>query len=118
MVAKLDSSLGSSFDSLLAELNHFAKKVNQEDGTLQKFTSDPSLYNNLDNSSQSMAVLLKTWSRFCVIYKEFSDKIARNPEVLGVGGALRPGTGLKDQELLQNQQPKQSQKSVRGQNRQ
>ncbi len=117
MVAKLDSSLGS-LDTLLAELNHFAKKVNQEDGTLQKLTSDPSLYDNLDKSSQSMAVLLKNLEPILRDLREFSDKIARNPEVLGVGGALRPSAGLKDQELLQNQQPKQSQRPARGQNRQ
>ena len=31
--------------------------------------------------------------------REFSDKVARNPEVLGLGGAVRPSTGLKDAEL-------------------
>lgn len=100
MVAKLDSSLGS-LDSLLGELNRFAKLVNSEDGSLQKFTSDPALYENLDKSSQSMAVLLKNLEPVMRDLKEFSDKIARNPELLGVGGALRPSAGLKDQELIQ-----------------
>jgi len=100
MVAKLDSSLGS-LDSLLAELNRFAKLVNAEDGSLQKFTADPSLYENLDKSSQSMAVLLKNLEPVMKDLREFSDKIARNPELLGVGGALRGSTGLKDQELIQ-----------------
>jgi phospholipid/cholesterol/gamma-HCH transport system substrate-binding protein len=40
--------------------------------------------------------------------REFSDKIARNPELLGVGGAMRPSTGLRDSDLLQ-QQPASSQ---------
>jgi phospholipid/cholesterol/gamma-HCH transport system substrate-binding protein len=100
MVAKLDSSLGS-LDSLLAELNRFAKIVNSEDGSLQKFTSDPALYENLDKSSQSLAVLLKNLEPIMRDLREFSDKIARNPELLGVGGALRPSNGVKDQELLQ-----------------
>jgi phospholipid/cholesterol/gamma-HCH transport system substrate-binding protein len=99
MVAKLDSSLGN-LDALLGEMNRFAKLVNSEDGTLQKFAGDPSLYENLDRSSQSLAVLLKNLEPIVKDLREFSDKIARNPEVLGVGGALRPSAGLKDEEML------------------
>jgi phospholipid/cholesterol/gamma-HCH transport system substrate-binding protein len=29
----------------------------------------------------------------------FTDKVARHPEVLGVGGAIRPSSGLKDDEI-------------------
>ncbi len=32
--------------------------------------------------------------------RQFSDKVARNPELLGVGGAVRPSNGLKDEEML------------------
>jgi phospholipid/cholesterol/gamma-HCH transport system substrate-binding protein len=113
MVAKLDSSLGN-LDALLSEMNRFAKLVNSEDGTLQKFTADPSLYENLDKSSQSMAVLLKNLEPIIRDLREFSDKIARNPEILGVGGALRPSPGLKDQELIQHQAPRSAVKPVRG----
>lgn len=116
MVTKLDSSLGN-LDQLLAELNHFAKLVNSQDGTLQKFAADPSLYDNLDRSSQSMAVLLKNLEPMIKDLREFSDKIARNPEILGVGGALRPSNGLKDQDLIQQQQPQRTPvKPVRGSN--
>lgn len=104
MVGKLDSSLGN-LDQLLAELNHFAKLVNQKDGTLQKVASDPSLYDNLDRSSQSLAVLLKNLEPIMKDLREFSDKIARNPELLGVGGAIRPSAGLKDQEIIHQQSP-------------
>jgi phospholipid/cholesterol/gamma-HCH transport system substrate-binding protein len=117
MVRKLDSSLGN-LDSLLGELNHFAKLVNSKDGTLQKFAADPSLYENLDRSSQSLAVLLKNLEPMIKDLREFSDKIARNPEILGVGGALRPSAGLKDQELIQHQSPsppRSNIKQVRGQ---
>lgn len=113
MVNKLDSSLGN-LDALLAELNHFAKLINSKDGTLHKFAADPSLYDNLDRSSQSMAVLLKNLEPMIRDLREFSDKIARNPEILGVGGALRPSAGLKDQEMIQQQQPRVPVKPVRG----
>ena len=99
MVAKLDSSL-TNIDMLLTELNRFARVVNQKDGTLQKFIANPSLYDNLDRSSQSMVVLMRNLEPIMRDMKEFSDKIARNPELLGVGGAVRPSSGLKDEEML------------------
>ncbi len=104
MVAKLDSSL-TNLDQLLGELNRFAKLVNTKDGSLQKFASDPSLYDNLDRSSQSLAVLLRNIEPVLRDLREFSDKVARNPELLGVGGAVRPSAGLKDTELLNPQKP-------------
>lgn len=104
MVAKLDSSL-TNLDQLLGELNRFSKLVNSKDGSLQKFASDPSLYENLDRSSQSLAVLLRNVEPVLRDLREFSDKVARNPELLGVGGAVRPSTGLKDTELLNPQKP-------------
>jgi phospholipid/cholesterol/gamma-HCH transport system substrate-binding protein len=113
MVAKLDSSLGN-LDSLLAEMNRFAKLLNSEEGTLQKFAADPSLYENLERSSQSLAVLLKNLEPILRDLREFSDKIARNPEILGVGGALRPSPGLKDQELIPQPPARSVVKPVRG----
>lgn len=99
MVAKLDSSL-TNIDRLLTELNRFAKVVNQKDGSLQKFIADPSLYDNLDRSSQSIAILMRNLEPILSDMRQFSDKVARNPELLGVGGAVRPSTGLKDEEVL------------------
>lgn len=114
MVAKLDSSL-TNLDQLMGELNRFARLVNSKEGSLQKFASDPSLYDNLDRSSQSLAVLLRNVEPVLRDLREFSDKVARNPELLGVGGAVRPSAGLKDAELLN---PSQKQPVTRGQNRQ
>jgi phospholipid/cholesterol/gamma-HCH transport system substrate-binding protein len=99
MVAKLESSL-TSLDSLLAELNRFAVLINKPNGSLQKFAADPSLYDNMDRSAQSIAVLIKNLEPVLRDLREFSDKIARHPELLGVGGAMRPSSGLKDSELL------------------
>lgn len=99
MVAKLDSSL-THLDSLLSELNRFAMLVNKPQGSLQKFASDPALYDHLDRSAQSIEVLVKNLEPILRDLREFSDKIARHPELLGVGGAMRPSSGLKDSELL------------------
>lgn len=104
MVDKLDSSL-SNIDLLLTELNRFARVINQNDGSLQKFVANPALYDNLERSSQSIAVLMKNMEPVMRDLREFSDKVARNPELLGVGGAVRPSTGLKDQEMLNSRRP-------------
>jgi phospholipid/cholesterol/gamma-HCH transport system substrate-binding protein len=102
MVAKLDSSL-TSLDQLMTELSRFARLVNSKDGSMQKFATDPSLYDNLDRSSQQLVVLLRNVEPMMRDLREFSDKVARHPEVLGVGGAVLPSTGLKDTELLHPQ---------------
>jgi len=98
VVSKVDSILGK-MDHFLTELNHFAKVVNQKDGSLQKFVSDPTLHNQLVRSTESANVLMKNLEPILRDLREFSDKIARNPEVLGLGGAVRPSKGLKDAEL-------------------
>ena len=98
LVSKLDSSL-SKFDQFLSELNSFAKMVNQKEGSLQKLMSDPSLHDQLVRSSESANLLMRNLEPVLRDLREFSDKVARNPEVLGLGGAVRPSTGLKDAEL-------------------
>jgi phospholipid/cholesterol/gamma-HCH transport system substrate-binding protein len=99
MVARLESSL-TSLDMLLAELNQFAQVVNKPNGTLHKIATDPSLYDNMDRSAEAVAVLLKNLEPVLRDIREFSDKVARNPELLGVGGAMRPSSGLRDSEVL------------------
>ena len=100
MVAKLDSSL-SNLEQLLSELNRFTQMVNKPNGTLQKFAADPALYDNLNRSSQSLALILRNAEPLLRDFKEFSDKIARNPEILGAGGVVRPSSGLRDSDLIQ-----------------
>lgn len=99
MVAKLDSSLGN-LDQLLSELNRFTQMINKPNGSIQKFAADPALYDNLNRSSQSLAILLRNAEPLLKDFKEFSDKIARNPEILGAGGVVRPSNGLRDYEML------------------
>ncbi len=116
MVTKLDSSL-QKIDQFLTELNLFAKVVNQKEGSLQKFVSDPTLHDQLVRSSESANILMRNLEPVLRDLREFSDKVARNPEVLGLGGAVRPSTGLKDAELRTNPRSSNPPKSiVRGNN--
>jgi phospholipid/cholesterol/gamma-HCH transport system substrate-binding protein len=95
MTAKLDHSLGQ-LDSLLTELNTFSQIVNSKNGTIQKFASDPALYENMNRSAASMAVVLRNLEPILADVRVFSDKVARHPELLGVSGALKGSSGIKD----------------------
>ncbi|WP_437202855.1 MlaD family protein [Planctomicrobium sp. SH664] len=95
IVRKLSGSL-IQLESLLRELNKFATAVNTNDGSLQKFASDPELYRNLNRSAASMSVLMGNLDLILRDVRVFTDKVARHPEVLGFSGALRGSSGIKE----------------------
>ncbi len=97
MVAKLDGSLGQ-LEALLTELNQFSKNLNTENGTLQQFSKNPDLYNNLNRSTAAMVTLLNNLEPIIADARIFSDRIARHPELLGVSGAMKPSSGVKEPE--------------------
>ncbi|HUG20765.1 MAG TPA: MlaD family protein [Planctomycetaceae bacterium] len=97
IVIRLDNTL-ANLQSLTGELNTFAKLVNKEEGSLQMFASDPELYNNLNRSAMQFAVLLKNAEPLMRDLRIFSDKVARHPELIGVSGALKGSSGIKDEE--------------------
>lgn len=94
MVVKLDRSL-TRLDAIMAELNTFSRALNQGDGSLKKFMSDPELYRNMTRSASSLTVLLNNLEPIARDIRVFSDKIARHPEILGVSGAMKGSSGLK-----------------------
>lgn len=92
-------NVGVAADQLaraLAEVRETLRVLNRADGTLQKAISDPTLYNNLSEASASLARSLLRAEKVVQDLQVFSDKVARRPEVLGVGGAVRPSAGLKE----------------------
>ncbi|NOX57078.1 MAG: MCE family protein [Planctomycetes bacterium] len=92
---KLDRSLGH-IEKLSAELSRFTQLVMQEDGSLKQFATNPQLYRSLDQSATSLAVLLKNLEPVVQDLRIFSDKIARHPELIGVSGAIKGSSGLKE----------------------
>lgn len=70
--------------------------LNRNDGTLQRLISDPALFSNLNSSAAALTRTLLAAEKIAFDLQVFSDKIARRPELIGVGGALRPSSGLKD----------------------
>ena len=97
--ASIMKNLDEATDRLnrtLAETQGLLRAGNQGDGTLQRFLSDPSLYNNLNDAA---CILLRTMPRVDRALHDievFADKIARHPESLGVGGVVKPSAGLKE----------------------
>lgn len=94
IVTKLDSSVGN-LELLLAELNQFAATINREQGSLKLLASDPQLYRNLNESASTLQTIMKNLDPTIRDLRTFADKIARHPELLGAGGALKGSSGLK-----------------------
>jgi phospholipid/cholesterol/gamma-HCH transport system substrate-binding protein len=97
LATHLENTL-TNLDSLSGELAQFAKVINAGDGSIRKLASDPQLYVNLNRSAESAAILLQNLEPILRDMRVFSDKVARHPEIIGVSGALRGSSGLKDPE--------------------
>jgi len=95
IVRKLSGSL-IQLEGLLTELNQFSQILNNEEGSIQKLAADPELYKNLNHSAASLSILLQNLNPILNDFRIFSDKVARHPEILGVRGAVRGSSGLKD----------------------
>lgn len=99
---ELLANLNAASDQLnkaLTEVQQTLKLVNRQDGTLQRVLTDPSLYANLNASAAGAAQVLARAEAVARDLQVFADKIARRPEVLGVGGAVRGNSGLKESPL-------------------
>jgi ABC-type transporter Mla subunit MlaD len=70
--------------------------VGRTEGTLSKLLTDPSLYNRLDEAACAVNRTLPRLDRILRDVEVFADRIARHPELIGVGGAINPSNGLKD----------------------
>lgn len=107
IAVSLDRTL-SNVESLSTELNDFVQLISKGDGSIGKLATDPELYQNLNRSATSLAVLLKNLEPISRDLAIFSDKVARHPELLGVGGALRGSSGLKEPPPAQAAETKNS----------
>lgn len=87
----------------LAELRVTLQAVNRPDGTFGRVLNDPTLYHNLNESAFALAKTLQRAERAAADLQVFADKIARRPESLGVGGAVRPNGGLKESPFAPSQ---------------
>lgn len=80
----------------LKDARDLIQAVGRSEGTFQKFISDPSLYNNLNDTALAITRIMPRIDRTMKDVEIFADRIARHPELLGVSGVVRPASGLKE----------------------
>jgi phospholipid/cholesterol/gamma-HCH transport system substrate-binding protein len=81
---------------VLTEIRAVTRAFAKENGTIQKLITDPSVYQNIDAAAGSLARILARSEKITRDLEVFADKVARRPELIGIGGALRPSAGLKE----------------------
>ena len=80
----------------LSDAQELLKAMSQSEGTLGKLLADPSLYHHLDDAACILARSLPRLDRVLHDLEVFADKLARHPEALGLGGVVKPSSGLKE----------------------
>jgi phospholipid/cholesterol/gamma-HCH transport system substrate-binding protein len=80
----------------LGELRAVLGQAGNRDGSVGKLLSDPSLFQNINEAASSLTRTLIRAERVAKDLEVFADKVARRPELIGIGGALKPSTGLKN----------------------
>jgi ABC-type transporter Mla subunit MlaD len=89
----------AQLNKALAEVRELMRVFARENGTVQKLLTDPALYQSLDAAAVSLARVLARAEKIAHDLEVFADKVARRPELIGVGGAIRGSSGLKDSPL-------------------
>jgi len=84
------------FSKTMIDVRDVVRAIGRAEGSFQKIITDPGLYNNINDSVAAVTKLMPRLERILADVEVFSDKIARHPEALGIGGALRPSSGLKE----------------------
>ena len=89
------------FSKTMMDARELIKAVGRSEGAFQKFITDPSLYNNINDATAAFGKMMPRLDRILKDLEVFADKIARHPEALGIGGAIRPSAGLKESPFIQ-----------------
>jgi len=81
---------------ITGDVREVIRAVARADGSVQRLLGDPALYENVNSIVGGVNRLIPKLDRILADVEVFADKIARHPESIGVGGAVRPSAGLKD----------------------
>jgi phospholipid/cholesterol/gamma-HCH transport system substrate-binding protein len=95
LVKDVSESAGQ-LNKILTEVRELVRAFARENGTIQKLLTDSNLYNSLDAAAVSLARVLARAEKVARDLEVFSDKVARHPESIGLGGVVRPSSGLKE----------------------
>jgi phospholipid/cholesterol/gamma-HCH transport system substrate-binding protein len=91
----LDEAL-DKLNRTLTDVREIVRAAGQSDGTLNRLLKDPSLYNHLDEAACAISRAMPSVNQILKNVEIFTDRLARHPELIGIGGALRPSSGLKE----------------------
>jgi phospholipid/cholesterol/gamma-HCH transport system substrate-binding protein len=94
IVSTLSHSL-NRLDSVLLELQTFAKSINSAEGSLGQFVHNPDLYQRLNNAAGNIEELTYQLEPIVDDARVISDKLARNPGRILRGAIGRQQSGLK-----------------------
>ncbi len=83
-------------NDFVSEVKGLFKGLMEGEGALKKFLNDPTVYYRIDQILVGVVQQIPTISRILNNAEIFMDKLARHPEALGLGGVVRPGSGIKD----------------------
>jgi phospholipid/cholesterol/gamma-HCH transport system substrate-binding protein len=94
LARNFDESL-DKLNRTLSDVRELVRVIGEADGTFRRILTDPSLYNRLDEAICTVTKMLPRLDRILKDFETFADKLARHPEKIGVGGAIRPDSGIK-----------------------
>lgn len=95
IVASVQKSL-NRFDDILEQLTVLSRSVNEGEGTVNQLLNNPDLYQRLNRAAGNIEMLTRRLRPIVEDARVFADKVARNPNRLGVQGALdRRRSGIK-----------------------
>ncbi len=83
-------------NDFVTEVKGLFKGIMDGEGALKKFLNDPTVYYRIDQILVGVVQQIPTLARILNNAEVFMDKLARHPEALGLGGVVRPGSGIKD----------------------
>ncbi len=89
------SKTSKRLDGLFNDLSSLMSALNNPDGSLGQLLENPDLYNNIQQTIANVEEMSETLKPIVSDFRVFSDKIARDPGVLGVRGVISPGSPLK-----------------------
>jgi ABC-type transporter Mla subunit MlaD len=95
-VMKNLEELTEGLNKTLYDTRELLKIFSEGDGTLKRLLTDASLFNNVNDTVLLLNRSLPSIDLILHNIEVFSDKLARHPELIGVGGAVRSSSGLKD----------------------
>lgn len=94
LVANLERA-ARKLDVVLTDMSAFSERLQDPDSSLGRLLNSPEMYDKVYAAISNVEQLTRDLRPILRDARAFTDKIARHPEVIGVGGLLRRSSGIK-----------------------